>query len=118
MRNKILIVDADRQDREELEQILQEIVEEGGELFFADKREDGIAILKKEQPQLVFLDAHLVGEEDNWIHEGVHIILMRNKHELQQKSEDFVLKPLKRYQVLQRCRAVLHKEPAAQIPPM
>jgi DNA-binding response OmpR family regulator len=119
MRNKILIVEAAVQERDQLEQMLQEIVEEGGELFFAGTREDGMAILKKEQPQLVFLDASFLGEgEGVWVHEGVHVILMRRKHELRQIEEDFVLKPLKRHQVLEKCHAVLRKEPAAKIPPM
>jgi DNA-binding response OmpR family regulator len=119
VRNKILIVDANAEDREQLEQILQEIVEEGGELFFADKREDGLAILKKERPPLVFLDAPFVGEDKGvWEHEGVHLILMLQKSEARQTKEDFVLKPFKRHQVLEKCHAVLHKEPSAPIPPM
>jgi DNA-binding response OmpR family regulator len=118
MRNKILIVDANVEDREQLEQMLQEIVEEGGELFFTEKREEGVAILKKEHPQLVFLDATLIGEKSAWMHEGIHVIFMQRKHDIQQKNEDFLLKPFTRYQVLEKCRAVLHKEPAAQIPPM
>lgn len=118
MRNKILIVDDNANDRDELEQILQEIVEEGGELFFTEKREEGIAILKKEHPQLVFLEANLVGEKNAWIHTGVHVILMQSKNDLQQTTGDFLLKPLKRYQVLSKCRAILEKKPAVQIPPM
>ena len=47
MRNKILIVDANQEDREQLEDILKEIVDAGGELFFADNRADGLEILKK-----------------------------------------------------------------------
>jgi len=118
MRNKILIVDAHAEDKDQLEQMLQEIVEAGGELFFTEKREEGIAILKKENPQLVFLDVNLIGEKSAWIYEGVHITLMQSKNDIQQKDEDVLFKPFTRYQVLEKCRAVLHKEPAAQIPPM
>lgn len=118
MRNKILIVDANNEDREQLENILQEIVDAGGELFFADNREVGLAILKKEQPQLVFLDAFLAGDENSWIHENVQVILMCSKHALHQTSEDFVVKPLKRHPVLEKCRAFLSTGPVSPIPPM
>lgn len=119
MRNKVLIVDADPKDRQQLEHILQEVVEEGGELFFAGKREEGLAILVKEHPQLVFLDTQLVGEnEDEWIEKGVHIVVMCERNEPHQRSEDFVIKPLKSHQVLEKCRAVLGKESVPPIPPM
>lgn len=119
MRNKVLIVDSNPKECQQLEQILQEVVEDGGELFFADKREDGLAIIANEHPQLVFLDNRLVGDnEDEWVEEGVHVVVMRDRHEPHQKSEDFVLKPLKPHQVLEKCRGVLKKEPAPQIPPM
>ena len=119
MRNKILIVDADQKECQELEQILQEVVDAGGELFFAYKREEGIALIAKEHPQLVFLDTHLVGEnEDEWIEKGVHIVVMRTKSEPHQKSEDFVVKPLKSHQVLEKCRSVLGIKSAPPLPPM
>ncbi len=119
MRNKVLIVDANLQERQELEQILQEVVDEGGMLFFAEKREDGLAIIAKEHPQLVFLDTHLVGEnEDEWVEKGVYIVVMRARNEPHQKSEDFVLKPLKTHQVLEKCRIALGKESAPPLPPM
>lgn len=119
MRNKVLIVDANAKDRNELEQILQEVVDEGGEIFFAEKKEEGITIVKKERPQLVFLDTGLIGEnEEEWVWEGVHVVVMRSRNDKQQKSEDFVLKPLKRHQILEKCRATLAKETAPPIPPM
>jgi len=119
MRNKILIIYAHAQERDQLEQFLQEIIEEGGELFFADKRENGIAIIKKEHPQLVFLDSLLAGEDAKaWMHEGVRIIFMRHKNEYHHKEEDVVFKPLKSHQVLEKCRVWLGREPVAQIPPM
>ena len=65
MRNKILIVDINKEDREQKKMILQEVVDAGGELFFADNREDGLTILRKEQPQLVFLDPALAGDENS-----------------------------------------------------
>lgn len=118
MRNKILIVDEQVEDREELGQILQEVMEEGGELFFADKREDGIAILKQEIPQLVLLNFTMEGDKKEWTYEGVHVIYMRPRHAGEQNQEESIFKPFKRAQVLQKCRSVLSRVPAAQIPPM
>ncbi|MCC5831858.1 MAG: hypothetical protein JJU12_02300 [Chlamydiales bacterium] len=119
MRNKVLIVDSDSGVRQQLEQILQEVVEDGGELFFADKREDGLAIIAKEHPQLVFLDAPFVGkDEDEWMKEGVHLVIMRDRRDTQHKSEDFVLKPLRSHQILEKCRGALKRESAPPIPPM
>lgn len=106
MRNKILIVDANPQDKEKLEQILQGIVEEGGELIFVDKKEEGLAILHKEHPQLLFLDDPLYGEKKIWEHQGTSILLMSEVNALSAS------------QVLEKCRTVLNHEPAAPIPPM
>jgi DNA-binding response OmpR family regulator len=118
MRNKILVVDADQEERGQLELILQEIVDAGGELFFADTREDGLAILKKEHPQLIFVDAILAGEESAWVQPQVHVIFLCGKREQQPKQGDFILKPIKRHPILEKCNAVLSKEPVSPIPPM
>lgn len=118
MRNKILIVDANKEDREQLETILQEVVNAGGELFFADNREDGLAILKKELPRLVFLDVLLAGDTQSWTQDNVQVIFMCSKHEQNQVSEAFIVKPLKRHPILEKCRAFLSTEPVSPIPPM
>lgn len=119
MLNKILIADPDKDDRKELEQILQEIVEEGGELFFADKKEEALTILKRERPQLLLLDADLMGGDPAlWKVEGVHLILMCRKKDLAHTAEQVLHKPFKAHQVLEKCRAWLKEEPAAPIPPM
>ncbi len=119
MQNKILIIDADPKDRQKLEEILQEVVQNGGEILFADKREEGLALLSKEHPKLVFLDTNLVGENENeWVKEGVHIVVMRRSDEKEQRSEDFVLKPLQRRQILEKCQTVLKRERVPPLPPM
>ncbi len=119
MRNKILIIEPNQEDQERLEEILQGVVENGGELFFSPDRTSGLELLHKEQPQLVFLESSLVGEkEDEWIHDGVHIVLMRYEGELEQKSEDFVLKPFQETQILEKCQAALSSLEAPPIPPM
>lgn len=119
MHNKILIVNGNQKECEQLELILQPIIDEGGELLFAYKTENGLKMLQEESPKLVFLDASAVGEkEDFWVAEGVHIILMRQRSEKCQQSEDFILKPLKAHQVLEKCRLVLDQETAFPLPPM
>lgn len=105
MRKKVLIVDANQRERDKFEKILRIIVEEGGELFFADKKEDGLALIAKERPQIVFLDPTLKGEDESlWKKEGVHLVIMN--------------KPFKVNQVLETCRSVLGREVAAPLPPM
>lgn len=105
MRNKVLIIESDPERQERLEEILQEIAEEGGELFFAETRESGLTILKKEHPQLLFLDTRLIGR-DEWTHEGVHVVFMDSKDHL------------KPHQILEKCWTVLERTPASPIPPM
>lgn len=119
MRNKILIVGAKLQGEDELEGMLQEVVETGGELFLTETTEDGLTILQKEKPQLVFLDARLVGaHHEKWVCKGVHVVLMRHKHEPDFGMEDSLIKPVRYRQVWEKCRAILNPEPAPQLPPM
>lgn len=119
MRNKVLIIGTNKKESEELETILHEIVEEGGELFFTDSVEDGWTILKKERPQIILLDELLVSDDPKiWEQEGGHLIIMQKKHERISHDEDFVYKPFRSHQVLEKCRASLGKEPVAQLPPM
>ncbi|MFZ0566121.1 MAG: hypothetical protein WAM28_08060 [Chlamydiales bacterium] len=119
MRNKVLVVEMDPKEQRELEMMLLEVAEEGGELFFAQNRESGLEILNKELPQLVFLDFALIGEnEEEWIHEGVRIVLMCHRDDPYPKDKDVMLKPLKARQVLEKCRAVLNREPPSPIPPI
>jgi DNA-binding response OmpR family regulator len=118
MRNKILIVCDNIEEREQMEQILQSIVEEGGELFFAGKQEEGITILNKERPHILFLDSPLLDDKKRWEHEGTHLIIMRMQGEAPQKGEGYVMKPFKVHEVLEKCRLCLHHDPALYIPPM
>lgn len=119
MRNKILIVAANAHESSELENMLRAIVETGGELFFAEKEEDGLAIFKQEKPRLVFLDVRFAQKgPEKWKQADVHVVLMRHKHESDFGMTDYILKPLKPYQVLEKCRAVLDPEPAPMMPPM
>jgi two-component system alkaline phosphatase synthesis response regulator PhoP len=53
---KILIADDEKYIRLLLEQTLEEIADQGVQLFFASDGEEALAIIDKEQPELVFLD--------------------------------------------------------------
>jgi DNA-binding response OmpR family regulator len=116
MRNKILVVGANAKEQEELEQILEAVMEEGGELIFAKKEEEGLKLLKKEAPPLVFLDESCNSKKENWEQAGVHVVVLCHKQE--ERKGDYLVKPLKRSQVLEKCRAFLNPEPATRIPPM
>ena len=53
---KILIVDDELYIRVLLEQVLEELEDEGVELIFADNGETALEIIEAELPELVFLD--------------------------------------------------------------
>jgi DNA-binding response OmpR family regulator len=53
---KILIVDDEPFIRQLLELTLEELEDEGVELFYATNGEEALEIIKKENPRLVFLD--------------------------------------------------------------
>ncbi|MEO0563180.1 MAG: response regulator [Chloroflexota bacterium] len=56
MTQKILIVDDEDYIRLLIEQTLEELEDEGVELLTADNGADGLALIKAESPNLVFLD--------------------------------------------------------------
>jgi len=54
--SKILIVDDEPHIRLLLEQTLEELEDEGVELFLAEDGEEGLRVIRQEKPDLVFLD--------------------------------------------------------------
>lgn len=56
MEKKILIVDDESHIRMLIEQTLEDLEDEGVELLFAENGEQALALIKKEAPNLVFLD--------------------------------------------------------------
>lgn len=56
MDKKLLIVDDESHIRMLIEQTLEDLEDEGVELLFAENGEEALNIIKKEQPNLVFLD--------------------------------------------------------------
>jgi DNA-binding response OmpR family regulator len=120
MCNKILIVENELAAREQIEQILQGIVEEGGELFFTHQREEALSLIKKERPQIVFLDISLIGEDRAvWAQqEGVHLILTLPSTVKPLRGEEWIVKPFQSDQVFEKCHAYLSREAMPPILPM
>ncbi len=56
MHPKILIIDDEIHIRALIEQTLEELEDDGVELLSAADGEEGLTLIKQEQPQLVFLD--------------------------------------------------------------
>ncbi len=56
MNKKLLIVDDEPHIRMLIEQTLEDLEDDGVELLFAENGEQALDIIKKEQPNLVFLD--------------------------------------------------------------
>jgi hypothetical protein len=116
MHNKILVVETDKAARDELETILQEIAQEGGELFFCDQKEEALAIIKKEHPPVVLLEHTLF--DKSWSQEGVCIIVTVPRGVNLPDGQEYLIKPFRSHQVLEKCRAYLTLEVVPPIPPM
>lgn len=56
MEKKLLIVDDEAHIRMLIEQTLEDLEDEGVELLFAENGEEALETIKREQPNLVFLD--------------------------------------------------------------
>ena len=118
MQQKILVASNHEEDREALEEILGSFLQKGGELIFAKKRAEALMLMKQEIPQILFLDNSFVGDCNDWVQEKTHVILMRNIEDNSMHGEDFVDRPLKPDQVLEKCRATLESLTALRLPPM
>ena len=119
MRNKILVVERDVAAREQLETILQEIVEEGGELIFTQKQEDALEIINKQHPPIVFLESRLAEEDrEAWNLEGVHVILTYPRGTTAPADTSHLIKPFRAHQVIEKCREYLSQEFVPPTPPM
>ena len=109
-RNRILVVESDSAAREQLDNILQEIVEEGGELIFTQKREDALEILKKQRPVVLLLDSRLRGNHAAWNLEDVHVIILLERGDTATAGEDHLFKPFRANQVIEKCREHLSQD--------
>lgn len=119
MHPKILIALISQEEKQQFEEALSDYLDRGGELLFASTKDDGLQILKKEKPVLVFLDNQLVGpNEDEWVQKGTQVILVRDVHDAEQQGEDFIDRPLKQEQILEKCKKTLDSLRFSRVPPM
>lgn len=120
---KILIVDDEPHLRMLLQQALEDLEEEGVEIFTASDGEEALAAIRDEQPSLVFLDVMMPRRNGFEVcqtvkHElglnGVHIILLTAKGQEfdRQRGQEagadlYMTKPFDPDAILARARAVL-----------
>lgn len=118
MRNKILIVDESQTQQDQLEEILRPVIQRGGELFFAKEKKRALEIMKKELPQLVFVEASFVQEKPKeWEMKGVHVVVICQRHE-EVKGKDFIVRPFRAHQVLEKCHFLDPSLSPPALPPM
>ncbi len=120
---KILIVDDEVSIRLLIEQCLEEVRERGVELFSADNGLDAIEIIKRERPELVFLDVmmpkmngfevcNIVKNELRM--KDVYIIILTAKGQEFEKQKGtevgtdfYIKKPFSIFEILKKTRDVL-----------
>ncbi len=123
MNQKLLIVDDEAHIRMLIEQTLEELEDDGVDFFTAENGEQALEIIKKEKPQLVFLDVMMpkmngmevcrrVKKELNM--DDVYIVLLTAKgQELdRQKGQEvgadvYMTKPFDPESLLQKAKEVL-----------
>ena len=123
MNQKLLIVDDESHIRMLIEQTLEELEENGVDFFTAENGEQALEIIKKENPQLVFLDVMMpkmngmevcrrVKKELNM--DDVYIVLLTAKgQELDRKkgqevgADIYMTKPFDPETLLQKAKEVL-----------
>ncbi|MDD5285682.1 MAG: response regulator [Desulfuromonadaceae bacterium] len=120
---KILIVDDEPFIRLLLEQVLEELEDEGVELITADNGETALDIIRSETPELVFLDVMMpkmngfdvCNKVKNELGiSGVYIVLLTAKGQEfdKQKGADvgadiYMTKPFNPDEVLEKARSIL-----------
>jgi len=120
---KILIVDDEPFIRLLLEQVLEELEDEGVELITADNGETALDIIRREIPELVFLDVMMPkmngfdvcnAVKNELATKSVYIVLLTAKGQEFDKlkgvevgADVYMTKPFNPDEVLQKARSVL-----------
>lgn len=107
MNKKILIISSDQKEKEKIEKIFEDVIEKGGELIFTSKKDDFLALLKKEHPDLVFVDSDMIENDALGDTEEMHVVWIRKKGEQQIEGQDTLFKPFTTQEVIGKCRQVL-----------
>jgi DNA-binding response OmpR family regulator len=122
MNNCIVIVDDETHIRILLEETLEELEDEGIEIYLASNGEQALEVIRRQQPKLVFLDVMMpilngydvceqVRKEPAL--DGIQIIMLTAKGQDQDRqrgmaagANDYITKPFDPDVVLARARAV------------
>ena len=124
MEKKIIVVDDETHIRLLLEEALEDVLDHGVKIFTAKNGREGLELIKKETPNLVFLDVMMPemngyevckavrsSEELN----GTYIVMLTAKGQLQDKvsgalsgADEYMTKPFDPDMILEKAKAVLH----------
>lgn len=120
---RILIVDDEAHIRMLLEQTLEELEDEGVDLLFAENGEKALEVIKKESPELVFLDVMMPrmngfevcsAVKNDLGMNGVYIIMLTakgqefDKHKGRESGADiYMTKPFNPDEIVEKAREIL-----------
>lgn len=122
MQKKILIVDDEMHIRSLIEQTLEELEDDGVEILTASNGKEGLMMIKKERPQLVFLDVMMpqmngfqvcYTVKRKWGRNDIYIIMLTAKGQEfdRQKGEQvgadlYITKPFNPDALLEKARKI------------
>ena len=123
MSKKILIVDDEVHIRALLEQALEDLEDEGVEIFLAQEGEEGLRVAKKEKPDLMFLDIMMPKKNGYEVCEeikgdpelkDIYIIMLTAKGQAadrargeEVKANEYITKPFNPDEILQKASDIL-----------
>lgn len=124
MDKKVVIVDDEAHIRILLEETLEELADRGVKIFTAKNGREGLELIKKERPNLVFLDV-MMPEMDGYevckeiksnfdLKNNTYVIMLTAKGQLQDKTRGFLsgadeyeTKPFDPDMILDKAKSVL-----------
>jgi DNA-binding response OmpR family regulator len=123
MNKKILIVDDEVHIRALLEQALEDLEDEGVEIFLAQEGEEGLRVAREEKPDLMFLDIMMPKKNGYEVCEeikgdpelkDIYIIMLTAKGQTadrargeEVKANEYITKPFNPDEILQKASDIL-----------
>jgi len=123
MNKKILIVDDEVHIRALLEQALEDLEDEGVEVFLAREGEEGLRVAREEKPDLMFLDIMMPKKNGYEVCEeikrdpelkDIYIIMLTAKGQAadrvrgeEVKANEYITKPFNPDEILQKASDIL-----------